>query len=121
MNNLEKLRNGATVLESKDDVVLAYWPGTSMPWVVWRRDSVGKSSVHGGCYFATLPEAVNKFQERTLNTVCQHCGYDELELVEECWQDSFELREIRSCPKCKKYSVYSYRLVSVQAATEVDG
>jgi len=120
MNNLEKLRNGATVLESKDDIVLAYWPGTSMPWAVWRRDACDPASVHSGSYFQTLPEAVFKYQERTLNTVCQHCGYDELEPVEECWQDSFEPREIRSCPKCKKYSVYSYRLTSVQAATEVE-
>ncbi len=59
-DNLERLRNGAFVLESKDDVVLAYWPDTPMPRVVWRRDAEDKSSVWDGSHFSDLTEAVAK-------------------------------------------------------------
>ena len=60
----EILRNGAIVLKSKDDVVLAVWPDKAHPFVTWRRDCNTPGEVDTGHYFPEFDDAFADFNKR---------------------------------------------------------
>lgn len=59
---MSKLKNGATIIDTNGQVVLANWQGHGRPFVTWRLDQQGNTFL--GHYYASLIEAVVDFQER---------------------------------------------------------
>lgn len=62
---MEKLNNGAIVLEARGDYVLAFWPGHDNEFVTWRRDAIEPREVYSGHYFDSALAAALDFDERT--------------------------------------------------------
>jgi hypothetical protein len=59
-----RLKNGATVLDQKKDVVIAHQPSSpNHPYVTWVVNSEGDT--FWGNYFDNLPDAVRDFDKRT--------------------------------------------------------
>lgn len=57
-----KLKNGATLIEQRGDIVLAKSNGFH-PYVTWTMDAHG--NCHSGHYHKDLTKAVEEFDERT--------------------------------------------------------
>ena len=59
-DKLETLRNGATIIEQRGDVVLAKWRGEYVTWVV-----DGEGNAHWGHYhMQDIVSAAEEFNER---------------------------------------------------------
>jgi hypothetical protein len=116
MDKLEFLCNGAVVIAKKPArdgfVVLAFWPGTAEPYVIWNTDAAG-GITSSGTYRANIAGAAALFYERTTNVHCQWCGSDDTYFIDEEWVDSFTMVERRCCSGCDKDTEYVYSLVDV--------
>lgn len=116
---LERLNNGAFVMQECGDLVLAIWPTKIQPFVVWRRDAHKPSEVHGGDYHATYPLAYASFQERAGNFMCPSCKKVNMDNngptdVIETIRTPVTLTEIIKCPTCKLQVRRVFTLHSIQ-------
>ena len=58
-NTGDTLKNGATVLESRKDIVLAFVKGALQPFVIWSLDN--ENNAYWGHYFKDMNKASKVF------------------------------------------------------------